>query len=357
MRHIAGALMVVCAVSQLSCGAFGDNAQPVKSGGDSCPTADERIDVLLGMLDQDKLSGLKRAMSEDLTVDLRMRLVHALLQIVDALPAGSISGLLPLVEGGSLDDALIPLADILEAASDYPALALGGKVLNQCTGKPLLATLRSLLAEPESRAALETVVGGDLDVSALLADLGIDLGQLTHKTGFQALLRAVLTSISAPGFDIGDLVGEEGLLALVIDPQDPAISALIVLLERLLLPGPRLESVRLVTSCLLLTDSNDRLTGLVFDLLASGTLLSGATPELSLYDGGILEVLDRLVSPLLGVLIDDEVSRESLVLAAGVLLREDVAARALPDIIALVREGALGGILDLVVTLDTGVCR
>ena len=363
-RGLLRALLVALLGLGVGCSAFDRDASPLAPASD-CPRVEEKLDGLLKLVAEERLTGLQQAISEDITADVRSRLVDLLLDVINALPVGTFSGLKPLVISGQADDLANPLADLLEAVvalggTGYDGLAVGGKLLQQCTGRPLLVNLRTLLSDAVTRQHLEALLAGDgLDLGALLSDLGIDLTSLEGRAGLQALVRGLLTAISREDFQIDDLVGEEGLLSLLLDPNDETMAALTAVLQALLAPGEPLQSVQLVTSCLLEADADDRLVGLLFDLLADGALdgllSGGASSGPELYGGG-LGTIDQLLLPLLELLIVDEAARASAVITFSTLLQPDVARKVVPDLIVISREGVIGELLDLLSSLASGEC-
>lgn len=363
-RGLLRALLVALLGLGVGCSAFDRDASPLAPASD-CPRVEEKLDGLLKLVAEERLTGLQQAISEDITADVRSRLVDLLLDVINALPEGTFSGLKPLVISGQADDLANPLADLLEAVvalggTGYDGLAVGGKLLQQCTGRPLLVNLRTLLSDAVTRQHLEALLAGDgLDLGALLSDLGIDLTSLEGRAGLQALVRGLLTAISREDFQIDDLVGEEGLLSLLLDPNDETMAALTAVLQALLAPGEPLQSVQLVTSCLLEADADDRLVGLLFDLLADGALdgllSGGASSGPELYGGG-LGTIDQLLLPLLELLIVDEAARASAVITFSTLLQPDVARKVVPDLIVISREGVIGELLDLLSSLASGEC-
>ena len=128
-----------------------------------------------------------------------------------------------------------------------------------------------------------------------------------------------------------------------------------IILNSFLMPGDSLASVQLVAECVAVTDSENELGGLVFDLLHAST--KGSTSDaLTLYEGGLLETIDRLVRPLVGLLKSDENTRNSLVVVLSALVQVDTARRFFPDLVVLFEEGIIADVVMTLVALATGEC-
>ena len=351
--------VVATAVAALGCGAFGEVADPLPEQ-TLCPKLETRIGKLLQLVDEGKLPGLQSAIAEDLSQDTRVRLVDAVLSILKGLPSGTFETLKPLVQSGALDAVTGPAATALDAVVQlgdpgYQALERAGALLEQCTGKPLLATLDELLGDPAFRDALMALLAPDSGAAGLLAKL--DFSKIENRAGIVALLKAVVTSISQPGFDVvHDLTGEHGILGILGDRTKPPLSTLAGLLDALMAKGPRLESVQLVTSCLLTTDPEDRLFGLVFDVLHASAAAPASPPPASAPQVDVLGLVDTLVRPILDVLVQQDAVRASLVVVSVSLLRPAMAVKVVPDLVVVFREGVLSEVMDLLITLATKSC-
>ena len=126
-------------------------------------------------------------------------------------------------------------------------------------------------------------------------------------------------------------------------------------MNALLAPGPPLESMQLVVECMVEADTDNELPGLVFDVLHAG-VQDNSLDSLVLYDGGLLETIDRLVRPLIGLLKDDENARNSLVIAMSALIEPATAKRFFPDLVVLFEEGIIADVVMMLVTMATGEC-
>lgn len=323
----AALALLVC----VGCGAT-DLDGPALDPAATCVPAGERIATLVRLLEEGRLAGLHEVTQGEFTEDARTRLIQLVFDVLDALPPGTIPGLAAFVDTGLADEVAEQLVVVLTASTRYEALGVAGELLERCTGAPLLRTVEELISDGNWRAALlDRLAGG--------VELPIDIGEIEHRPGFQALLRALLVSISDPGFTPAEILE-------IVPDFEP-------ILGPMLQAGDRRESLRLVTGCLLEVDPDDELAGLVFDVLAAGV---DGEALLGMYEGGIEETVDRILLPILGLLVHNETARASAVLGLSTLLRPDVAAKVIPDLIVLVEEGAVTEILDLLVAVATGQC-
>ncbi len=336
------------------CGAFEEESSPLVIVQD-CPTAGSQLAYLTELVETGQLQGMQQALSERVEADVRTRLVALLFALLDQYDPGTFLELSPVVEsgvvGGFVDGLRGPLERIVELEA-WPPVGVLGQALQQCTGRPLLVTLRALLVDPAARADIEILLSGSLDLEGALESFGLDLTTIEGRLGFQVLLRSVLISLTQPDFDISSLTGPDGLVQLLSFEGDPTLDALIRIVERLLSPGSPLESVQLVTDCLLDVDPEDLVTGLAFDILTASD--SVTLPELSLYPGGTVEALDRLLLPLLDLLVERAYVRQSAVVVLSSLLEPSVAAQFLPDVIVLLDADAIQGLLELTLLLVGG---
>lgn len=358
-QHAAAALILLAA-GPSGCGADGIDAEPTQS-----PAECQRLEAVipeLGKLAADgSLSGLKRAIAEQMTEDVRQGTVRALLQIVRALPAGAIDGLVALQDRGVLAGLTAPLADLLrtvEAAGQpaYDALAVFDEMLFECDGQPVFVTLGAVLRDPGFRTDVETLLASGLDLSGVLLDLGVDVASLDGREGFQALFASLLAAISADGFDIDALIGPAGLLGAIVDPTDPVLSSLTGAVERLLAPGPALDSVRGLSVCMLELDSDRAIGGLLFDLVRAGVLdtLTGLAKNVAVADAFF--AIDSALLPVLDLLAADSVLRDQLVVGLDVLLRPEVVPLVLPDVLILLDRGIVPEVVSLLGALTQDRC-
>lgn len=329
----------------VSCGAADRSTKPLDLGQD-CATLDERLSHLTLLLEQGRLAGLKQAISQDMSQDERTRLVDFLFDVVDALPEGTFSGLQKVTQAEAFEDQIKSAGNVVKALVaggdvTYKALGQFGVVLNQCTGRPLLVNLDTLLAEPGFRDAMMGVLEGDLSEIEFLAGVTIDFSKVTERAGFQSLVRNLLVSMTRPDFSAADLPIVEGDIGYLINA--------------LLAPGPPLASVQLVAQCMVDTDTKNELPGLIFDVLHAGVQES-ALDSLDFYGGGLLETIDRLVRPLIGLLKDDENARNSLVVVISALVQFDTAKQFFPDLVVMFDEGIIADVITTLVTMATGEC-
>lgn len=329
------------------CGAYDEQvpAAPVES---RCPAIDEKLTSLLELVEQGQLEGLQSAIKEDISPDVRNRIIEVLLSILKALPENSLKDLIPVSDSGQLSGLLGVLRDVFSAVVEagdagYSAMEVGGGVLQQCTGKPLLQTLDGLLMEPSFRAALRNVLESGLDVGIELPS--IDFTTVEGRSGFQGLVRTLIAGLSEPGFKLPELTS-------LLGPD------LLALLEPMVASEESLASLQLVTRCLLIVDTEDELAGLIFDVLQAGVLDEDLVNRLT--EGQdpaqVDDLLDNVLQPMLHLLVTEDSVRASLVIVATAVLRADVAGKVIPDLVVLMDAGVLQDLLDLMTTLMGEEC-
>jgi hypothetical protein len=356
---IRGALWLGLAICA-SCSAYDREATP-QVGPPPCPSLQEQLDTTIELARSGRLKGLQSAVARELTVDLRTRLIHAVLAVASELSTESLEGLQQLLAEGTLEPLVSPLSDALHLVVDqgppgFEAIHQVGRMTQQCQGLPLISALIPLLSDPVLRLHIDSLLGGGLDVQGIVADLGVDLTAFEQRAGFQQLMRNLTTAIIQPDFDVDRFLGPNGLLGLALDLDDPNVQALVAVLRALMLEGAPRVATQDIAACLLETDRQDRLFGLLFDLLRQGALDLLKPVDLSKWPGGTMALIDQVVLPILSLLERDDLVRESLAFVVDALLKPEVAASALPDIIDLIDAGALDEVAGLVVTLGSGKC-
>ena len=344
------AVGVALAVGLCGCGAF-DTPAPRPEEAARCPTLDQRAAGLLSLVHDGRLPGLEKAMTQSVAPDLRSRLVDVLLDVAGALPEDAFEKLLPGLKpatGGGLEQTVAALLGAVEESGDagYAAFDVVGALLQECTGKPLMAVLDALLGDPTVVADLEALLGALDDVDRLLVGLGVDLRDPGTREAFLVLGRVILTSVSVPGFSTKDLEFVIGLLGSSADNR--AIGPLADLLRALLAPGAPLDAVQPVTRCLLERDPDARVLALVFDLLAR-IPMTATTVDIE-------PVMEALGHPVLRFLVADDDARGSLVTVLAAMASPAVAELVVPDLRTLIDAGGLREIMDVLAALAGGGC-
>lgn len=332
-----------------ACGARNSEAEPLNLSL-KCKPVEDYVPTFLQLIETNQLDNLKSVLSTELTEELQAELIRVLLDIVGSLPRGTITKLtsddtinLPALKvlGPLVLDILKYFTGALDGNSHYDTLARLGELLNDCELVPLLKLLTTLLEDPAFNETLLAILS-DKQVNDLLGDLQFD-GQ-SGKAGFVALVRNLLVSVSSPGFQIDDA---RALLGQFLDVNSPPFSTFFELIEQLIEPQTNLPILQAVSACVLKSDSDGTLLGFLFDLLTlpslNFTTVLGEVKGLLQNQGG--DSLIPVVVQLLKTLIDKDDTRFALLRILLVILREDIVARLLPDLIVIIESGALKELL------------
>ncbi|HIA01480.1 MAG TPA: hypothetical protein EYN66_06150 [Myxococcales bacterium] len=339
----------------LSCSASNQTATPLPEP-TLCKSADEYLAGLVELVDNNQLQGFKEAISQDLSADLRTRLIDLLIDIIDSFPPGTFSELKPISDSPIIEELLKPIATALTGVIQsgdigYQGLERMALLMNECTGQPLLATLDSLLGDDEFRKQVDIVLTSS-SADSILNSFSIDLSDVKGKEGFQALIYGLLHAISQPGFNSNEVTEIIDALSSV----DPAIPALSKILALLLTPGAHLDAVQSVAKCMLEVDPEEEISALLFEILRSGITTEITAERPSPYPGGILGTIDHLLRPIVHLLATNHNTRASLVAVSGTLFRADVARKFIPDTVILIQAGVAADLLRLLVALATHEC-
>jgi hypothetical protein len=351
----------------VGCGAYSDNASPLDTP-PSCPTIDERVQILQTLVEEGRLLGLKDALENEISADTRSRLLDVLFKIIGALPEDTFDTVGDLAN--IVDDALLKsLTELLSVVVDlgdpaYAAIGKVGTMMEDCTGKPLLITITELMRDEAFRADLDSLMQSGAGIQGALNEMGVDLSNSDPdaRIGFQTFMRGIIAYISKPDFHVSELTGPGGILwALVAkDTPTPTLNELVKLMDRMMASGAYLTSIQQVTTCFLDVDPDSELLGLAFDVLHVATVKNiglggeaGASPPV---DVPIDALLDDMLLPVMDLLVEDDAVRASLVVVMAAMVRPSVAVKVMPDVLVLMEEGALIEILDLFVALSAGTC-
>lgn len=343
-----------------SCGAFGERA-PVVDQDLSCPTVDQQIPTVMALIEEGRLAGLRQVIEEHVSDSLRGQVVELALDIVRALPPGTLDGLRVVVRNEAVW-ALLPLvADVGRFVTDggrWEVVPVAADLIVLCPSGELLPVLGDLLRDPMMPDALALMLSDPQGLEALLASLGVDLADPAAREALLALVDNVLASFAAPGFRLDEL--EELLLELadlgLIDLRTPAIRGLLVLAHEAMDAPGRLETLQGFVGCLRMVDPSLSLVALIYDLIAEGAIaLDDLSAVLAVADpaaGG--DAVLRLLVDVLDFLATDDESRGSLADVLLTILEPDAAKVALPDLVVLLDAGAVPEVVDLLVSLVYG---
>ncbi|MCA9520526.1 MAG: hypothetical protein KC609_06120 [Myxococcales bacterium] len=359
MRRLVCSLLLVTFTGTLlvRCGARSQFAEPIALEM-RCRPVEEYIPTFLQLIDEHKLDNLKSVLSDELTDDLQAELIGVIIAAVKALPRGTLSKVTsdPVLSQPAVGKLAPLLVDILKyftgelnGTSHYPVVGVVRNLLNNCELNPVLKLLLDLL---EDSAFVDTLLDvlADEDVKGIVSSL--DFQGKSGREGFVALARNLLVSISQPGFEITDV---KVLLGQFIDVSKPPFSTFFTLIEKLIDPTSSLPVLQQLSACMLENDTNQELLGFLFDLLTLPSLdIASVFSEIQqLTDNPDNKFLFDVILDILRYYSVTEDARLALARVLFVILREDVAARLLPDLIVIIESGALRELLTFANLLAT----
>lgn len=344
------------------CGAFGEPAPPVDQDL-SCPSIEETIPTILGLLEEGRLDGLRQVLEEGVSESLRGEIVELGLVIVRALPPGTLQSLRGVITNDDVWVLLPLVADLLRFVAEdgggrWEVVAPAADMVVLCPGGELLPVLGDLMVDPTLLDALDLIVSDREGIEALLSALEIDLEDPEARAAVLALVDNVLASFAAPGFRLDEL--EELLVGLsdlgLVDLRMPAIRGLLVLAHEALDDPERFDVLQRFAGCVRTVDPELLLVALVYDLIAAGAVsLDDVAAVAALADpakgGDVLLVLAADVFAFLG---EDAAARDALADVLLAILQEDAARLALPDLVVLLDTDAIPEVVDLLVGLVFG---
>lgn len=351
-----------------ACGALDDHA-PVHAPRPQCVTVESRLQPLVDLADQGRLKHFADLMAHDVDEASQRALVRLALDIARALPPGSAKQIPLLLADPHATSAIPLIVAILKPLPGDPQaeppvlpkiaeMSAFSTVARTCLSRELFAGLTELLREPDLSPAFDVLLGQGAglgpQLQASLKEAGVQ-----GRPGFTALVRDVLTSMAAPGFDPQPLA--QALRHLVGPEQPGLLGALALLLERLGRdhlgqPTPeRLEAIRQLASCVLRGDPDSRLPGHLYDVLLTSSLLAdfGKMPETPLHTAKVMDLMAYATD----VLAHEEAARDAMGQVLGLVLRPDIATRAIPELNDLLQSSVLVSILALLSDLVEQPCR
>ncbi len=303
------------AASIAGCGAQDVDA-PVTESTDRCPSVDAMIPGVRHLLDAGELGSLRQVLSEDLGAAARADFVKTAIDLVAALPAGSLHDLAAAGAGLDSDGRLQDFGarSLRWVASEGPgapyAETMAGlrRLAASCEGPPVLALVRALLADDALLGALRDLPSA-IDLESIVANVEVDGS--TGIPAFRALVRNLLLAATSPDFTVDAWLD---LLGLVTDPDAPPLGPAIAGVRRLLGDAPSRASIAHLSACVLQADPELALAELLFDLLTDDGLdLAGSLDLLDPARGPLLSpVLLGITDSALAFLETDAFSRRSL---------------------------------------------
>ncbi|MCB9728472.1 MAG: hypothetical protein H6746_08340 [Deltaproteobacteria bacterium] len=352
-------LLSALAAALVGCGAQDVDA-PVTVSTDRCPSVDELIPGLRGLLDDGALEHLQSVLGQDLSDAARADLVRTAVDLVASFPPGSVAGLGEIGDSLDVDGRLQAFGARLMRwlvaegpGSPYAeTLASARRLLSRCEGPPALRLVRRLLADDELLAAVRALPAA-LDVPSLVSGLEVD-GQ-TGRPALRALLRNLLLAATSPDFTIEAWLD---LLSLAVDVDAPPLGPVLTGARRLLDDTDTRAALRGLSACVLAADPTLSLGDLLFDASTDDALdLVGALDLIDPSRGTLLpEPVRVLIDASLAFLEVDAFGRRSLVVALEGLLAPDAAPQVLGDVGNLLDARVLGEITRVLAALATRSC-
>jgi hypothetical protein len=340
-----------------ACGALSDSA-PAPVAKPRCPTLDQRVTKLEGLVGAGKLKSIAYIVGEVVDEPSQRALVRLGLAIGKALPSGlaaqlpgvaadpQVARVLPLVVA-----LLEPLPGSPYANPPLPAKISEMKALSQVAGACLtaegMATLAAVLREPDLAPALASVLDAGPQAGTALQQALAAAG-VEGRAGFQVLVRDVLVSMAAPGFDPEPMAASLAALG-----GQPALQGLAVILRRLASdhagqPRPeRVAALAALAACVQRQEADGPMAGHLYDVVLATPLEATPTAPAVPVSTAQLSVLLALGAVAADVVANDEGARDALSQLLGLLLRPDLAIQAVPELVGLLKSGALGDVLSL----------
>jgi len=348
----------------IGCGGDGVDA-PFTASDDHCPELDEYLAPLVILADEGDLQSLRAVLAEDLSDDDRHDLVALILDLVRALDPGAVSGLADADLG---TDQVADIEDTLAALSRWLAvegpgapyadtMAFAVAAINTCEGPPLFALVHELLVEEALlRSVLAAAGDPQLDLQGVLD--GLDSPDGDPLAGLRALLSNLLTAATKPGFDVVEWTALLGLIDS-LDTDRPPWSDLVAGLEAFLVPGPRLDALQDIVTCLLAVDPDLVWVDPLYDLLTAPPELAISLDDLAGGDDDsplIPVALQQPVDAAIGFFREDASARQTLVRTLTALLEPDRAPKVLTDLAGLFEARVLVGLIEGLVAVATRSC-
>jgi hypothetical protein len=232
--------------------------------------------------------------------------------------------------------------------------------IGNCEGPPLFALVQELLEEEALvRSVLAAAMDPQLDIQEVLGDL--DSSEDDPSSGLGALLRNLLTAATKPGFDVQEWTSMLGvvLASTEVDVDSPPWSDLIAGLEAFLVPGPRLDALQSIVTCLLAVDPELVWVDPIYDLLTSPPDLAISLEDVAGGETAEPLVPSALQPPLdaaIAMLKSDASARQTLVRTLTALLNPDRATGVMLDLATLFEAQVLVGFIEGLVAVVTRDC-
>lgn len=345
-----------------ACGASDEVTEPLAEEL-ACAPLDQQIPTVIDLLDTGQLAGVRKVIEEGMGDDLRGQLLELALQIIRALPPGTVDELQGVIEDDAVYALLPVAADLLRFVTEdggkghYEIVPVASNVLQLCEAKDLLRFAGDVLEDPVIFGAIELILSDPEGLEKLFSALHIDLKSPEARAAVLALLDNVLASFVAPGFgleELEDILADLSEMGLV-DLRMPAIRGILSLAHEVLDRDGNLLILQDYLRCVRTVDADSVLVGFLYDLIASGAVKLDAVLDLTaLVQSPSGDVVMGLLVDVIDFLVGDDEARVSLAEILLVILQEDSARLVLPDLVVLLDEGALPEVADLLVAILYG---
>lgn len=349
------------------CGAL-DVSAPTRPLAQSCKTVDEDLKPVLDLVAAGQLSHLANLLEHELDPSSLRAVLRLALDAARALPAGSFKALPDILAHSGMGGLLPLLTALLEPLPGKPdavppippknaELQAFSTVVQTCLRQDLFQLLTDLLREPELAPAVDLLLADGLSGAPQLQAALQRTGK-SGRAGLVALLRDVLTSVAAPGFDPHPLVTA---LQGIIDPQAPGILGALDTVLRLAMldakgqPHPaHIAALQSTSACFLQADPEGKVLGHLYDVLVAAPIAPmGPTPGVKSRTADLLKLLSYATE----VLAQSEGARDAASQVLGLILRPDIAVQAVPELVLLLRSGAFDGLFQLIGDLALQPCH
>lgn len=369
---LAFALLLTTSAGLLThCAALNDSA-PAPTQHNQCPTLDERLQTSTDLLTAGKLQHLSALIADDLDVPSQRAVVALILALAKALPPG-VATQLPEMANDSRVQILLPL--LLAILGDLPGdhqaqppippkiaeMTAFSAMARTCLTQQTWQLLTDIFQDPRTPGLLNRLLVDVLNGAPQLQNV-LKQNGVQGRAGLLALLHNVLTAVAATDFDPEPLVQTVAGLGT---PQQPGTLDALAEVLKLVLLNPdghaqkaHVQAAGALSACMLARDPEQRVAGVLYDVLLAQPLTPTALPEPTTQStqAGELQTLLPVLGALTQELAGNEAARDALGEVLGLVLRPEIGVAALPELLDLLHTDALQGILALLHDLLTHPC-
>ncbi len=365
----AVALAASVAVFVAGCGAGNDSA-PVPTQHDKCVSIDTRLASVMTQIQAGHLKHVADILSHDLDEPSQRAVIALLLAFAKALPPGAAEKMPPALQDPRVAMLLPLMVKLLAELPGDPnatpvklprtaEMKAFSMMAQTCLSRELFVLLEDFMRDKRSPDVVSTVLVDVMNGGQQIRDALATSGA-SGKQGFLDLLHNSLTSIAAPDFDPLPLVQTmDGLT----NPQAPTILDTLDTFLRIALltaDGKRhivhSEAVSTFAGCMLANDPSMTVLGLAYDVLLADAVTATTLPGPTTDTNGALHTFLPIFAEMNDVLVNNDAARDAWTQILGLLLRPDIAVKALPEVIDLLNGDTVPSLLALVNDLLTHPC-